>query len=316
MKFKKLLILSALLITGSVAKAVDANVWQKPTIAAPEVTSFTTYEVGKTVYLYNVASHLFYTNGNNWATRASLIFATGGDGNGATGGEAIRGIKVEFTQTDAAKEKGDDVVELKDDVKGQGSMISAFADAWDGVWTDNNTNANRFWKVTSKDGYYLISNVTTEPEKFLGWQGEYTDTRLYLLEAGAGTQWQMVDEEAYNAWLAAVEANGISIEAFKIAVSTYNAAMQLKELLENAEAIGANVAAETAVYNNTNSTLEELNAAIKSAEEAIEKRQQEQAQGNYENATVENPVDVTSLFIKNPTFTGSKYVLISTITST
>ena len=307
MKFKKLLILGALLITGSVAKAVDANVWQKPTIAAPEVTSFTTYEVGKTVYLYNVASHLFYTNGNNWATRASLIFATGGDGNGAIGGEAIRGIKVEFTQTDAAKEKGEDVVELKDDVKGQGNMISAFADAWDGIWTDNNTNANRFWKVTSKDGYYLISNVTTEPEKFLGWQGEYTDTRLYLLEAGAGTQWKMVDEEAYNAWLAAVEANGITIEAFKTAVSTYNAAMQLKELLENAEAIGANVAAETAVYNNTSSTLEELNAAIKSAEEAIEKRQQEQAQGNYENATVANPVDVTSLFIKNPTFTGSKY---------
>ena len=307
MKFRNLLFLGALLITSSVAKAVDANVWPKPTIAAPEVTSFTTYEVGKTVYLYNVASHLFYTNGNNWATRASLIFATGGDGNGATAGEAIRGIKVEFTQTDAAKEKGEDVVELKDDVKGQGNMISAFADAWDGIWTDNNTNANRFWKVTSKDGYYLISNVTTEPEKFLGWQGEYTDTRLYLLEAGAGTQWQMVDEEAYKAWLAAVEANGISIEAFKTAVSTYNAAMQLKELLESAEAIGAGVAAETAVYNNTSSTLEELNAAIKSAEEAIEKRKQEQAQGNYENATVENPVDVTSLFIKNPTFTGSKY---------
>jgi hypothetical protein len=98
MKFTKLLVLSALLLVGSgVAKAVDENVWQKPTIAAPEVTTFTNYEVGKTVYLYNVASHLFYTNGNNWATRASLIFATGGDGNGATGGEAIRGIKVEFT---------------------------------------------------------------------------------------------------------------------------------------------------------------------------------------------------------------------------
>ena len=308
MKFTKLLVLGALLLTGSgVAKAVDANVWQKPTIAAPEVTTFTTYEVGKTVYLYNVASHLFYTNGNNWATRASLIFATGGDGNGATGGEAIRGIKVEFTQTDDAKAKGDDVVELKDDVKGAGTMISAFADSWDGIWTDNNTNANRFWKVTAKDGYYLISNVTTEPDKFLGWQGDFTDTRLYLLDEVAGTQWKMVEEAAYNDWLAAVEASGISIEAFKTAVSTYEAAMQLKELLDEAEAIGADVAAEIAVYNNTNSTLDELNAAIKSAEEAIEKRKQEQAQGNYENATVENPVDVTSLFVKNPTFVGSKY---------
>ena len=309
MKFTKLLVLSALLLVGSgVAKAVDENVWQKPTIAVPEVTTFTNYEVDKTVYLYNVASHLFYTNGNNWATRASLIFATNGDGNGATNGQAIRGIKVEFTQTDAAKEKGDDVVELKDDVKGAGTMISAFADAWDGIWTDNNSNANRFWKVTASGDYYIISNVTTEPEKYLGWQGDFTDTRLYLIDKeNAGTQWKMVEEATYNDWLAALETSGITIEAFKTAVSTYNAAMQLMELLKNAEAIGANVETETSVYNNTSSTLEELNTAIKSAEEAIEKRQQEQAQGNYENATVSNPVDVTSLFIKNPTFTGSKY---------
>ena len=130
MKFTKLLVLGALLLTGSgVAKAVDANVWPKPTIPAPEVTTFTTYEVGKTVYLYNVASHLFFTNGNNWATRASLIFATGGNGDGATAGQALRGIKVEFIQTDDAKAKGDDVVELKKDVKGAGKMLSAFADA-------------------------------------------------------------------------------------------------------------------------------------------------------------------------------------------
>ena len=306
MKFKQLLILGALLITGSVAKAIDANVWQKPTIAAPEVTSFTTYEVGKTIYLYNVASHLFYTNGNNWGTRASLIFATGGNGNGATAGEAIRGIKVEFTQTDAAKEKGDDVVELKSDVKGAGTMLSAFADGATSVWTDNNSNACRFWKVTAKDNYYLISNVTTEPDKFLGWEGDFTDTRLNLIDEAAGTQWKMVEEAAYNDWLAAVEANGVSIDAFKTAVAIYNAAMRLKEVLVEAEAIGAEVTAELAVYNNTNSTLDELNAAITSAEEAVERRKQEQAQGNYENATVANPVEVTSLFVKNPSYENNK----------
>lgn len=309
MKFTKLLVLSTLLLVGSgVAKAVDENVWQKPTIAAPEVTTFTNYEVGKTVYLYNVASHLFYTNGNNYATRASLIFATNGDGNGATKGQAIRGIKVEFTQTDAAKEKGDDVVELKDDVKGAGTMISAFADAWDGIWTDNNSNANRFWKVTASGDYYIISNVTTEPEKYLGWQGDFTDTRLYLIDKeNAGTQWKMVEESVYNDWLAAVEGSGFSFDDFNTAVNIYNAAMQLKKVLDKAEEIGADVTDQITVYNNTSSTLEELNTAIKSTEEAIEKRQQEQAQGNYENATVNNPVDVTSLFIKNPTFTGSKY---------
>lgn len=306
MKLTKLLVLGTLLLTCSVAKAVDANVWQKPTIAAPEVTTFTTYEVGKTVYLYNVASHLFFTNGNTWATRASLIFASGGNGSGATAGEAIRGIKVEFTQTDAAKEKGDDVVELKSAVK-DGAMQSSFAGAWDDVWTDNNGRADRFWKVTAKDDYYQISNVITLPEKFLGWQGEFTDTRLYLIDESAGTQWKMVEEAVYNEWLAAVENMAFDMAAFKAAVSLYQTAMQLKEVLDKAEAIGADVKAETDVYNNTASTIDELKAAITSAEAAIEKREQELAQGNYENATVEKPVDVTSLFIKNPTFVGNKY---------
>lgn len=308
MKFTKLLVLGALLLTGSgVAKAVDANVWQKPTIAAPEVTTFTTYEVGKTIYLYNVASHLFYTNGNNWATRASLIFATGGDGNGATAGQAIRGIKVEFQQTDAAKALGDDVVELKSDVKGAGSMLSSFADGWAGIWTDNNTNPTRFWKVTANGDFYQISNTTTEPDKFLGWQGEFTDTRLYLIGAEQpGTQWKMVEEAAYQEWLAAVEASNISLTDFNNAVAIYEAAMKLKGVLDEAEEIGADVTAETAVYNNTASTLEELNAAITSAQEAIEKRKQEQAQDNYANATAENPVDVTTLFIKNASYDNNK----------
>ena len=306
MKFRKLLVLGALLITSSVAKAVDANVWPKPTIAAPEVTSFTTYEVGKTVYLYNVASHLFFTSGNDWGTRASLIYATNGNGSGATTGEAICGVTVEFTQTDEAKAMGDDVVELKSFVPKYNEIRSAFADGATSIWTDNNSNANRFWKVTAKDNYYLISNVITEPDKFLGWEGEFTDTRLNLIDEAAGTQWKMVEEAAYNDWLAAVEANGVSIDAFNAAVAIYNAAMRLKEVLVEAEAIGAEVTAELAVYNNTNSTLDELNAAITSAEAAIEKRKQEQAQSEYENATVENPVDVTSLFVKNPSYENNK----------
>ena len=306
MKFTKLLVLGTLLLVGSgVAKAVDGNVWQKPTIAAPEVTTFTNYEVDKTVYLYNVASHLFYTNGNNWATRASLIFATNGDGNGATKGQAIRGIKVEFTQTDAAKEKGDDVVELKDDVKGAGTMISAFADAWDGIWTDNNSNANRFWKVTASGDYYIISNVTTEPEKYLGWQGDFTDTRLYLIDKeNAGTQWKMVEESVYNDWLAAVEGSGFSFDDFNTAVNIYNAAMQLKEVLDKAEEIGADVTDQITVYNNTNSTLDEINAAITAAKEAVQKREKEMAEQGIDNATAVNPVDVSS-YIVNPDFAGN-----------
>ena len=74
MKFTKLLVLGALLLAGSgVAKAVSADVWQKPTLAVPEVTTFTAYQEDVEVYLYNVSSHLFFVSGNDWGTRASLI---------------------------------------------------------------------------------------------------------------------------------------------------------------------------------------------------------------------------------------------------
>lgn len=312
MKIAKLLVLGVMLLIGSSAKAVDGNVWKTPAFPAnalPEVTEFTTYQEGQTVYLYNVATHLFYTNGNNWATRASLLFATGGDGNGATAGEAVRGIKVEFTRTDAAIEKGEGVVELKDDVKGAGTMISAFADAWDGIWTDNNTNANRFWKVTANGDSYRISNVTTEPDKFLGWNGK--DTRLYLLAAdaeGAGIDWKIVSPEAYDKYIATITDEHLTtVKNWLASWDVYYQALALKAVLDEAEAIGADVAAQISIYNNTASTLEELTQAITDAQAAITAREAEMASDNYGNATADKPVDVTSLFIANPTFVGNKY---------
>lgn len=311
MKIAKLLVLGVMLLIGSSAKAVDGNVWKTPAFpvnALPEVTEFTTYQEGQTVYLYNVATHLFYTNGNNWATRASLLFATGGDGNGATAGEAVRGIKVEFTRTDAAIEKGEGVVELKDDVKGAGTMISAFADAWDGIWTDNNTNANRFWKVTANGDSYRISNVTTEPDKFLGWNGK--DTRLYLLAAdaeGAGIDWKIVSPEAYDKYIATITDEHLTtVKNWLASWNVYYQALALKAKIEEAEAIGADVSAQISVYNNTESTMEDLTKAIADVEAAILEKEKEQAMGNLDKASVANPVDVTSLFLTNPGYDSNK----------
>lgn len=311
MKITKLLVLGALLLTGSEAFAID-NVWSKPAFPAssiPEVTQFTTYQEEAEVYLYNVKTHLFYTNGNNWATRASLLFATGGNADGATAGQAVKGIMVKFTRTEAAVEQGEGVVELKDDVKAAGTFISAFADAWDGIWTDNNSNANRFWKVTPSGDSYRISNVTTEPSKYLGFGGN--DTRLYLLDAnaeGAGVDWKLVTPDVYKSWEAVITDDQLAaVNGWLAQFDTYNAAQQLKAIIEDAQKVNAQVADQLVVYNNTASTLEEINAAIEAVKNAIVEREKEQAEEGINKATVENPVDVTALFIKNPTFIGNKY---------
>ncbi|MBR1395689.1 MAG: hypothetical protein IJ559_08555 [Prevotella sp.] len=308
MKISKLLVLSALWLFGLNANAVDGNVWTKPAFpAVPEVSEFTTYQEGVDIYLYNVATHLFYTNGNNWATRASLIFATGGDGNGATAGEAVKGIKVQITRTDAAIEKGDGVVEIKGDVKGAGNYLSCFAGGWNDVWTDNNGRADRFWKFTANGDSWRISNVVNETDKFLGWNG--SDTRLYLLAAdaeGVGIDWKIVSEEAYAAWEASIDESVLpAIKEYGTALTVYETAMSLKEVLDEAEKIGATVTDQIAVYNNTASTKADLDAAITAAQEAIAAREKELAEQNMDNASVENPIDVTS-FIANASYDTSK----------
>ena len=66
MKIAKLLVLSALLLLGSnVAKAVDDNVWQKPS-----VTEFASLVDGEVYYFYLTGCQLFFTQGNAYGTQA------------------------------------------------------------------------------------------------------------------------------------------------------------------------------------------------------------------------------------------------------
>ena len=295
MKFTKLLVLGALLLAGSgVAKAVSADVWQKPTLAVPEVTTFTAYQEDVEVYLYNVSSHLFFVSGNDWGTRASLIARL----NENAAEYTVKGAPVTFMRTEAAIAKGDGVVELKSLVEKFNQVRSCFSGAVDDIWTDNNDRADRFWTVTANGDSYHISNVDTEPTLCLGWKGSYEDTRLYLLDPAenAGVEWKMVTKEAYDQWLEAVAAANIDYNAYMTAIGIYNAAMELKAVLDEAEALGINVDEYIAVYNNTSSTLEELNAAIEAVKKAI-------AAGGINTATAENPADATG-YIVNPDWAG------------
>jgi len=312
MKFTKLLIMGVLALCGAnSAWAVDGNVWTKPAFpSVPEVTTFTTYEAGKEVYLYNVATHLFYTGGTNWGTRASLVSATNGDGSGATAGEAVKGAPVTFTVTDASTQRGTDkgvegCVELKSYVWKFSENRSTFAGAWDDIWVDNNTRDDRFWVVKTVGDSYRIHNVNTLPDKCIGWNA--TDLKLYLIDADAeGAAWKMVEADTYTAWEASLPEDLLTqLKSWLTAVDTYNAAQTLKETLDKAEAMEAKVADQIAVYNNTASTKDQLTAANSAALTAIAEREKEIAEQNMNNASAENPIDLTS-FIVNASYDVSK----------
>jgi hypothetical protein len=73
MRFKKLLVLSALCLSGSYAFAVDENVWTAPVLPTPPaVTEFAEFEYDTELYLYNVGAKLFFAQGNAWGTQVSV----------------------------------------------------------------------------------------------------------------------------------------------------------------------------------------------------------------------------------------------------
>ena len=286
MKISKLLVLGAMLLVGKNAwAAVDANVWQKPAFPFfPEVTEFATYKTtatlpgavdGEELYLYNVSAHMFWTSGNNWATRASLTSADG-QNNGAATSEGMKGSAIYFVPTDAATALGADVVEIKNFMHRDKKFISAFGgNAFDDIWTDNDGRDDRFWKIVDQgNGTYRLQNVLKQKELFVGWTEAYADTRLYFLAAdaeGACIDWKLVSPAAYEAWYASLPENAFDqIATWRAAASIYKAAMDLKKAIDEAEELGVDVADQITVYNNTASTQEELNAAIAAANEKIE----------------------------------------------
>ena len=286
MKFSKLLVLSALSLFGLSAQATIVDgVRQMP---VPGTSA--TYELGDTVYLYNPGAGKFFT---------AHTGSTGAPYYGTRASVDAEGQQVVFVVTDAALEKGEDVVELKNYVPKFSTFLSAFAGGVSDFWCDNDTRDDRFWKVTANGGYYRISNVVAETDKFAGWNYAANDILLYLLDANSSTayiDWILVKKDDYADFKEKVK------EVADL-LPTYCAARQLKGAIDEAKAAGADVSAQEALYLNEDATEAELKAAISVVEAA---KQEAIKNAAIQNASIENPADFTS-FITNPTFDGNSY---------
>ena len=278
MKISKLLVLSALWLVSLGANAADLverTAPEQPATAlydqvAQEGVDKTAaaYAVNHGYLLYNTGAQKFFCAGNDWNTRASI---------------SDDAAVVYFAPTGAALDLGSDVVELKNYVPTNSKFLSAFAGGWNDFWTDNDSRADRFWKVTDMgNNTYRISNVVNETDKFVGWQGDETDTRLYLLAAdaeGVSLDWQLFEVSEWTEYFAQDAA--------------YQKAIELKQLIETAEAQGLDVSGAVSVYNNLNATLEQIQAAIDVLKAAMNDQ--------ISKGTAENPTDATSK-IANPNF--------------
>lgn len=266
MKKKGLLILSVLCLTasGAVAEIVD-GVRQRP--AATWIAEG--YQMDEVYYLYNTAARQFFCGANDWNTRASV---------------SPKGYKLKLVDA------GDGTVEIVDSVETQSAWKSTFSTEDAGaIWVDNSTETYRFWTFENADGAYRISNIVAEG-KYLGWNGNDGDTRLYFLEpTAAGINWQFVNEEGYQAYQTAWEGMEEQFEA----------AAELKTYLDAAKAEGVDVSTWETVYLNEAATVDEITAATAAVQKAIN----DKAAGG---ASVANPSDMTASIL-NPNFDNASY---------
>jgi len=281
MRIAKLLVLGALFFMGSnVAMAVE-DAWQKP--AMPQ--EFASLVDGEIYYFYNVGSQKLFTQGNAWGTQASV-------------GETGLKVKVEST--------GNGDYTLTDYVKTQGAWKKWwFVDDGVAMYVDFNNQPDFLWNITDMgNNTYRLSASDNNPtvKSSNGFVG------LNLVDNPENTALTAnctTDDGSFIDWKLIPEAVG---DVYDAAMTVYLVAADLKAVIDEAESINATIPDDVyATYRNTSSTTEELNAAIATVKQAIEDRKKELVYEELDKATVANPIDVTALYIVNPTFDGNKY---------
>lgn len=279
---QKLLLLgaSALASTGAFAQ-----------ITLPQPTNFIDLKISEGTdtaffYLYSKDAQKFYTAVDPYQTRGGV---------GATG---IKCYITKFLEEETGEWDGYSYL-LNDYVPKLSAWKVAFLEDSTQIYVDHASQPDYLWSIKDNgDKTYKIYgsaandtyNPNTYPNHYLGLDVTSSAANVQLtteLPEGEGhyTDWSLVSVEDYNTYYAAYEA----------VKDQYDAAQLLLAQLQIAKANGIDVTAEEAVYKNTESTVEEIQAAEASVKAKIQE---------YDETSVDpkNPKDVTSAYINNPTF--------------
>ena len=225
--------------------------WTAPEMTIPP-TSFATWQMEKTYFLWNVGAQGFYLNNQGaneapyWGTRAMVY------GDQYTYVKFTRtnpgGIKEDWTKEGVTDNTGLFTSFVKSESRNIHAFMCTFNDN-DVLWTDNNGNGNRYFQVVPSGDYYqIIGSPLSGQNKSASVLVALPDGEYKVVNfASAGTddndKWAFVDAEP---WLKVDVAN------------------ELKAAIEDAENDGipsTALAKDYAVYNNLSSTLEQLQTA-------------------------------------------------------
>ncbi len=270
--------------------------WTKPEMPAGATLEFSDENDTTIYYLYNAEAEVFFSEGNAWGTQAT--WTTEGPG-----------LKVFFTKYQATNAETGELDEwdgktilFNDFTPTKNAWKYAFINSDTEIYMDRNKQENYFWECEQTDkGYRFFGgdlnpqfNHTNYPNCYMGVDKNMSTTIIYPLldtsEAG-------IEGLVCVDWTL-LPANSTYFDELKV----YNAAVNLGEFIDSIKVdypeLKDDIAEAEAVYNNTSSTIEELNAAREALALAVN-------YASLKGATEENPINATG-FIKNADFSSTK----------
>ena len=269
MKVKRLfsvLTLACLLPLAAMATIVD-GVRQKPTYTTQG------FVTNQEVYMLNVGSGQFFTQGNSWQTQASV-------------GTEPRLVK--FVPNSATDYTMLCYCWRNNDLAA--GWRNVFFDSETALFVDRNNQANYFFAVEDNGSTFRLGPSNNDPQ-FV----DYVGAGLYVGLPKSGTTTALspfVDaDEAYVDWSFVTKE---AYESLSGEIAIYEKAQELKSWIDRITAENGDASSLNSIYLNEGSTMDELQAAIDQAQTIY-------IQALINNATDKENVDVT-MALKNPNY--------------
>jgi hypothetical protein len=282
MKVSRLLVLSALWLTGLGVNAADLIERTAPTNADVPQTAVA-FEADHQYLLYNTGKGEFFSQGGAWGTKACSC------------PEVEYANRMYFTKYVPEGDEWDGftyIFKIYSTIRSNNyAWHECFFDSDVAMFVDRGSQGNYFWEIEDKGGNtYRLYSAAINPSvaadgMFVGCPNDAVADDANLdsnREYGTVVPISPKTEENVD-W--------VFYDA--IVFQVYEAAESLKAKITEAEAAGVDVSAAAAVYNNLNATLEQINDAISALTDAMS--------SNIKNATGHNPQDA-SAWIVNGTF--------------
>lgn len=265
--------------------------YDPPTLSI-DGTATAEYVSGHSYYLLNVNSGQFLTAGNNYGTQMSITK----DGFTDTANppllieimDSIIQNPTVVMNGQTLRVNGTYTVTYGKGSTAQVSNTYLFRDGAYG-YVDWNNQEQTLWMLFRDGEFYRLQShegySADYATQFVGWDGMYQNTALSM---------NLSADDQYTEW-ALIESQNVNSSS----IALYDAQKTLYGLLLTADSLGIATENFGEIYKDENSTVQTLNEAATQLQMAINLNNYK---SQWDNASLDNPIDITATFVQNADF--------------